>query len=184
VSWYIKFHMLPLYPAHGILWIVFSCECGQTRCTDCVPYNFCDYRGCLNHNCAECADEDPLCAKYCGICETMCCDGHVMINHINYGAKRYCSSCNEIAATQLSSRNKCFEEWVVELEEKYGREFFQQPSAEENFAAAMQRRESLRQRCHAVGRKLSFKQKMFEKFEQKLQRYESDLMNGSGRRWR
>ena len=171
--------MLTLYPPHCIgfsLDIVFSCECGQTRCTDCVPYVFCDYRGCLNHNCAECEDEDPLCAKFCRICDTIYCGDHVMMNHINYGAERYCLSCNEIAATQLSSRNKCFEEWVVELEKKYGGTSSQWPLAEGSFASAMQRRESLRQRCDAVGIKLSFKQKMFEKFDQKLQRYESDLV--------
>lgn len=99
-----------------------------------------------------------------------------MMNHINHGAQRYCSSCNEIAATQLSSRNKCFEEWVNELEEKYGGDSAQRPSAEETFAEVMQKRVSLRQRCHAVGSKLSFKQKMFERFDQKLQRYESDLV--------
>ena len=88
----------------------------------------------------------------------------------------YCSSCTGRAALQLSDYNNSFEEWVVELEEKYGRESAHRPLAEETLAEAMQRRESLRQRCHAVGSKLLFKQKMFEKFEQKLQRFESDLM--------
>jgi len=98
-----------------------------------------------------------------------------MMNHISYGAERYCSSCNEIAATRLSSRNKYFELWVNELEEKYGRESIQQPLADESFAAVMQKRESLRQRCLAVGRKLSFKQKMFERFDKRLYSFEAEF---------
>ena len=95
---------------------------------------------------------------------------------VKHGEDVYCSECCNRATSQLSDCNDSFEEWVNDLEEKYGRESVQQPSAEETFAAAMQRRESLRQRCHAVGRKLSFKQKMFEKYDWHLNTYESDLV--------
>ena len=153
---------------------MFYCECGQSRCVDCVPFNHCDYPGCYASNCADCEDEDPGCVKYC--CGNRLCGDHLMHKYIKYGAHSSCSECNERAASQLSYWNDSFERWIHSLEEKYGKEPAQQPSAEERFAAAMQKRESLRQRCNAVGRKLSFKQKMFEKYEQKLNSYESVLV--------
>jgi len=100
-----------------------------------------------------------------------------MMKVVKYGEDEYCSDCSGRAVSQLSDYNDSFEKWVNELEKKYGRESARRPLSEETFAEAMQRRESLRQRCHAVGAKLSFKQKMFEKFEQKLQGYESDLVS-------
>ena len=95
---------------------------------------------------------------------------------VKRGTDYCCIDCIEIAASQLSQCNDNFERWVHSLEEKYGKEAVQQPSAEEWFAAAMQKRESLRQRCHAVGSKISFKQKQFEKYNKKLNSFESALV--------
>ena len=143
---------------------------------DCVSYNFCQYRGCHADNCEDCA-EHHFSVKCCFECDAIYCGEHMLKMVVKHGEDEYCSECSDRAASQLSDCNDGFENWVNELEGKYGGDLTHHPLAIENtFAAAMQKRESLRQRCHAVGIKLSFKQKMFEKFEQKLQGYECDLV--------
>ena len=84
---------------------------------------------------------------------------------VKRGTDYCCIDCIEIAASQLSQCNDNFERWVHSLEEKYGKEAVQQPSAEERFAAV-----------NAVGSKISFKQKQFEKYNKKLNSFESALV--------
>ena len=143
---------------------------------DCKKFNFCDHPTCRKDNCVDCENEGPDCVKRCLDCEETYCAEHRMKDHIKYGEdESYCSDCNERATSQLESCNESFEHWVKELEERYGIKNVSQSPVVEDFSDALQARELLRQRCNAVGNKLSFKQKQWERFDSKYKHYESDL---------
>jgi hypothetical protein len=64
---------------------------------------------------------------------------------------------------------------VQELEDKYsvkGRDCW---TLADSLSHAIDAREELRKRCHAVGKLLLPKQKKFERYESKLDSYESHL---------
>lgn len=145
---------------------------------DCVPYEFCEHAGCTLSNCSDCSDESHEVVKFCRCCEVAFCGEHLLkevVRHPDY----YCSDCKSRAALILSESNRCFGKWVLKLEGKYsakGRDC--RTSAGEDFSQAMEAREELRQRCHAVGNNLLLKQKQFERFDILFQQFESTLAPG------
>jgi hypothetical protein len=91
-------------------------------------------------------------------------------------AEDLCSSCEARALLNLADDNECFGTWVEELEERYslkGRDCWTYTSSD--FSQAMDAREELRKRCHAIGELLLPKQKKFEDIESKFEDYESHL---------
>lgn len=74
---------------------------------------------------------------------------------------------------KLSGYNKEFEAWVVKMEEKYSGNNISSLSSTDDISVALKDREQLRERCNAVGNKLSFKQKQFEHFDGLLKEFES-----------
>ena len=87
-----------------------------------------------------------------------------------------CSDCNKRATSKLVEYNTSFEGWVKEMENKYGVEHANsRPTVGDDFSAALEERKQLRQRCHAVGSKLSMKQKQFERYHYHCNRFESEL---------
>lgn len=130
------------------------------------------------HNCDECGTEYPDCAKYCFVCEEIYCSGHLVKMHVKSGGScndSYCSDCNKRAAAKLSELNKQFEEWVTRMEGKYGGVNVSPIFSTDDIFVAMKEREMLRERCSAVGAKLSFKQKQFERYDSTRDRYESHV---------
>ena len=145
---------------------------------DCVPHEFCDHAECSENNCAECSDEHFDCVRYCLHCETTWCAEHLLKSLVmSSSLDNYCSDCKSRAALKLSESNKSFGRWVQSLENKYSHANHTSSSmpSTEDFSQAMETREELRRRCHAVGNKLLLKQKQFERFDYWCKHYESNL---------
>ena len=104
--------------------------------------------------------------KECFVCGGTKCRGHVLQDHIQIGPEFFCCECNERAISKLSEHNDDFEDTVERLEIKYGavkkKGNVQYPA---HFSGAMKRREHLRERYHAVGSNMNWKQREAERYE-------------------
>jgi hypothetical protein len=90
------------------------------------------------------------------------------------GSDDLCSGCEARALLNLAADNEVFGTWVQELEDRYsvkGRDCWTYASSD--LSQAMDAREELRKRCHAVGELLLPKQKKFENNESRFEGYES-----------
>jgi len=93
------------------------------------------------------------------------------------GETSFCLDCTEWVTSQLSDHNEAFKGWVSELEGRYGIVCNGNlSSVSGDFSEAMRERDQLRQRCVAVGHKLSSKQKMSESYDAKFNSYESKVV--------
>ena len=149
-------------------------SCIEKHCIDCMPHYDCQYPNCYTSTCEDCAREDGMCAaEDCSNNGERYCGEHLMVKHIRLGADAFCLNCNARAASALKWRNRSFEEWVVELESRYGVEDKCLRCESESFSDLLEQRQRLRQRCAALGDKLPFKQKQFEEFDERVREYES-----------
>jgi len=87
-----------------------------------------------------------------------------------------CSLCDERSCKALLEYNNKFNVWLNDMENKYSggsQNTRRGYSAPVTFSEHMRERSSLLQRCAAIGDKLPFKQKQFERFDDHAKRHES-----------
>ncbi|KAL3764635.1 hypothetical protein ACHAWO_010439 [Cyclotella atomus] len=151
--------------------------CERLRCLDCCPNVFCEHPDCGFSwgNCYDCS-EDEESIKECNVCNFSYCGAHLVDHCFDKGSDVLCSDCEARALLNLAHANECFGLLVQELEDKYsvkGRDCW--TCASSDLPQAMDAREELRKRCHAVWEVLLPKQKKFEDYEYMLVRYERYL---------